>query len=110
MATVRIQDVENRHEASPLLGSEVETTNISPQRKRHIVQLLCAFAFTLMLGDGLQPAALIQIYESAICDDYYKAHSLDVPEHDRCQIQPVQKELALVRGFQQLVPLIPGLL
>ncbi|RKK58283.1 hypothetical protein BFJ67_g2980, partial [Fusarium oxysporum f. sp. cepae] len=109
MATVRIQDVENHHEASPLLGSDAETINIPPQRKRRIIQLLCAFAFTLMLADGLQAAGLLQIYESAICDDYYKTHYLEVSKHDRCRIQPVQKELAFVRGFQQLVPLIPGL-
>ncbi|KAJ4032297.1 hypothetical protein NW758_011974 [Fusarium oxysporum] len=95
MATVRIQDVENHHEASPLLGSDAETINIPPQRKRRIIQLLCAFAFTLMLADGLQAAGLLQIYESAICNDYYKTHYLEVSKHDRCRIQPVQKELAL---------------
>ncbi|EWY84716.1 hypothetical protein FOYG_12125 [Fusarium oxysporum NRRL 32931] len=95
MATVRIQDVENHHEASPLLGSDAETINIPPQRKRRIIQLLCAFAFTLMLAGGLQAAGLLQIYESAICDDYYKTHYLEVSKHDRCRIQPVQKELAL---------------
>lgn len=99
MATVRIQDVENHHEASPLLGSDAETINIPPQRKRRIIQLLCAFAFTLMLAGGLQAAGLLQIYESAICDDYYKTHYLEVSKHDRCRIQPVQKELAFVRGF-----------
>ncbi|KAJ9418212.1 hypothetical protein QL093DRAFT_2566114 [Fusarium oxysporum] len=89
------QDVENHHEGSPLLGSDAETINIPPQRKRRIIQLLCAFAFTLMLADGLQAAGLLQIYESAICDDYYKTNYLEVSKYDRCRIQPVQKELVL---------------
>ncbi|KAF9771724.1 hypothetical protein IL306_010625 [Fusarium sp. DS 682] len=85
MATVRLHDADYDHEVAPLLASDVATLDITPQRKRRIVQLLCAFAFTLILGD-------------------------DVPEHDHCQAQPIQKELALMRGFKQLVPLIPGLL
>ncbi|KAH7007160.1 hypothetical protein EDB80DRAFT_718305 [Ilyonectria destructans] len=66
----------------------------------------------MILGDNLQPAALIQIYEAAICEDYYKTHSIPStsPQGHDCQIQPVQKELALVLGFQQLGPLVPGLL
>ncbi|KAL9102401.1 MAG: hypothetical protein Q9163_002446 [Psora crenata] len=92
---------------------------IPPRRKQCIILLLCAFAFIMMLGDNLQPAALIQTYEAIICDDYYRAHpSLPIPNTtsptqplvNNCKIQPVQKELALVRGFQQLVPLFSALL
>ncbi|EED23740.1 conserved hypothetical protein [Talaromyces stipitatus ATCC 10500] len=70
----------------------------------------------MMLGDNLQPAALIQIFEGVICDDYYKAHPLSSasnatsPTLQLCKVQPVQKERALLRGFQQFVPLFPALL
>ncbi|KAI9647879.1 hypothetical protein NHQ30_004267 [Ciborinia camelliae] len=115
----------NTSESSPLLQSSIDTVDLcdplkSPlKRKWHIILLLYAFSFTMMLGDNLQPAALIQIFEGAICDDYYKTQPLPPASHimsptplptDHCKIQPVQTELALVRGFQQLVPLIPALL
>lgn len=74
-----------------------------------------------MLGDNLQPAALTQIFEGMICDDYYKMQPLPPTSNNimvspkamlvnHCKIQPVQRELALLRGFQQLTPLIPALL
>ncbi|KAE8453247.1 hypothetical protein EG329_011314 [Mollisiaceae sp. DMI_Dod_QoI] len=117
----------NASESSPLIQSNTETGDvhvheeIASKRKRRVILLLYAFAFTMMLGDNLQPAALTQIFEGVICDDYYEMSSwpltsdgnttsLTAPPADRCKIQPVQKELALVRGFQQLVPLIPALL
>lgn len=120
----------NISESSPLLQNSTETAldksipselqSIIPlKRKQRIILLLCAFAFTMMLGDNLQPAALIQIFEAVICDDYYKTHSLPQNSNttsptlqlaSNCKVQPVQSELALVRGFQQLVPLFPALL
>jgi hypothetical protein len=99
-------------------SSETRHT-IPPERKRRTVILLCAFSFAMMLGDNLQPAALIEIYEAVICDDYYKVYPMPPTSNttstvlaldDHCQVQPVQKELALVRGFQQFVPLFPALL
>ncbi|KAJ5855514.1 uncharacterized protein N7529_009458 [Penicillium soppii] len=101
-------------ESSPLLRDRLEVA-IQEKRlfwqKHWIKLLLCAFSFIMMLGDNLQPAALTQILETVICDDYYRVHPLPTgPSAQHCKIQPVQKELALVRGFQQLVPLFPGLL
>ena len=108
-------------EFSPLLQGSTEVTtdvfipaetppSIPPRLKRRIIVLLCAFAFTLMLADNLQPAALIQIFEDVICDDYYRTHSHLLPPADQCKAHAVQKELALVRGFQQMAPLFAGLL
>ncbi|KAI1158658.1 MFS general substrate transporter [Nemania serpens] len=65
-----------------------------------------------MLADNLQPAALTKIFEDVICDSYYH-HSPQPPSppgQDPCEAQPVQKELALVRGFLQLMPIFSGLL
>lgn len=64
----------------------------------------------MMLGDNLQPAALMQVFEAVICDDYYMTMTSSLSTSDRCQVQPVQTELALVRGLQQLVTLVPALL
>jgi MFS family permease len=88
-------------------------------QKNRILMLLCAFAFVMTLGENLQPAALVQIFEAVICADYYYKHPLlpnttatptTLSRIDRCAVQPVQKELAILRGFQQLVPLFAGLL
>ncbi|KAI1821498.1 MFS general substrate transporter [Xylaria intraflava] len=70
----------------------------------------------MMLGDSLYPAALIQVLENAICSDYYSNPSGDVAlrplldSDPRCKVHAVQKELALVRGFQQLAPVFAGVL
>ncbi|KAI2781022.1 MFS general substrate transporter [Daldinia loculata] len=118
---------ESRHvdESSPLLQNGVEVAGDVPvpsepphsvpiRHKQRIIILLCAFAFTMMLGDNLQPAALVQVFENVICDDYYKTNSLPPASNgtlpNPCKAQPIQKELALVRGFQQLVPIFPSLL
>ncbi|KAI9930843.1 hypothetical protein MW887_010493 [Aspergillus wentii] len=116
-------------ESAPLLRDSIrvagdasvsEEPHVIPLRlKQRIILLLCAFAFTTMLGDNLQPAALIQIFEDVICDDYYNMHPVPPALNttasstylaDKCKAQPVQKELALVRGFQQLVPVFAALL
>ena len=101
-------------ESFPLLRDRIEVA-IQEKRlfwqKHWIKLLLCAFSFIMMLGDNLQPAALTQILETIICDDYYRVHPLPTgPPAHHFKVQPVQKELALLRGFQQLVPLFPGLL
>lgn len=114
---------------TPLLHSNPASTEVAntasrsqtkPARKRQlrIILLLCAFAFTMMLADNLQPAALLQRFETIICDDYYSSNPSPLAFHptspDRepvndCKVHPVQKELALLRGFQQFVPLFPTL-
>jgi MFS family permease len=110
-------------ESTPLLSSrireDVSITLETSHMKRRVDLLLCAFAFTMMLGDNLQPAALTQIFEGVICDNYYARHSYSPASNpsplsmrqlaDPCKVHAVQKELAQVRGFQQLVPLFPAL-
>lgn len=104
-------------EASPLLPNAVEDTVSWDSRHqkatRGLPALLCAFAFVMMLGDNLQPAALIQVFENVICDEYYSKHDLLPRTGDpnaRCKVQAVQAELAFVRGYQQLAPIFATLL
>lgn len=99
------------NDSTPLIRScrTKTASSKSSKQKRRILLLLYAFTFTMMLGDNLQPAALMQIFESVICDDYYKAMP-SLATSDRCQAQPVQRELAFVHGMQQLVTLVPALL
>jgi MFS family permease len=84
------------------------------RRKWRVILLLYAFSFFMMLGDNLYPAALIQVMENIICDDYYGTQSDDAVAGlqvlGRCKVQAVQKELAFVRGVHQLVPVFAGVL
>jgi MFS family permease len=110
-------------ENSPLLQDDTnlahhsqEQPKVSRKRKQRIIVLLCAFAFTMMLGDNIQPAALIQVFENVVCSEYYEKRpsalysSSSTLQTDPCKAQAVQTELALVRGVQQLVPLFAALL
>jgi MFS family permease len=96
-------------ESSPLIPDTTDHVSASAPfpLKGRIVMLLCAFAFTTMLADNLQPAAMIQVLENVICDNYYRTH---LPDPQLCKVTAVQKELATVRGYQQLVPVFAGLL
>ncbi|KAL6862543.1 hypothetical protein ACO1O0_002777 [Amphichorda felina] len=94
--------------------------------KWRVIVPLFIFAFTMMLGDNLYPGALLQVLEDVICDDYYRrdAQRQPLPPDSNtttsslvlslatgdCKVQPVQAELAFVRGFQQMAPVFAGLL
>ncbi|KAL5360423.1 MFS general substrate transporter [Aspergillus floccosus] len=106
--------IDNASESTPLLSNHAQNGRIPSRLQRRVTVLLCIFAFTMMLGDNLQPAALTQVMEDAICDDYYTTYFsaagvLPASTPDRCKAHDVQKELAQVRGYQQLVPVFAAL-
>lgn len=113
MASMDGVDIDSVSESSPLLSNHVRNGRIPPRQQRRVTLLLCVFAFTMMLGDNLQPAALTQVLENAICEDYYTSHmsphGVIASTPDRCKAHGVQKELAQVRGYQQLVPVFAAL-
>ncbi|KAI3316627.1 MFS general substrate transporter [Xylariaceae sp. AK1471] len=105
------------------LRDDVQSPSFPPEthnaahhsRKWRVILLLYAFSFFMMLGDYLYPAALIQVMEDVICNDYYNTPSgadalVGLQITDRCKTQAVQKELAFVRGVHQLVPVFAGVL
>ncbi|KAI0867187.1 hypothetical protein GGS24DRAFT_486367 [Hypoxylon argillaceum] len=101
----------NTIDGSDHLVSEA-THHVAHRRKWRVILLLYTFVFVMMLGDTLYPAALIQVLEDIICADKYddiSSGSLSDPD-GRCKGHAVQKELALVRGFQQLTPVFAGVL
>ncbi|KAL4797203.1 MFS general substrate transporter [Aspergillus venezuelensis] len=107
-------NVDSASESTPLLSNHAPNRHIPSRLQQRVTPLLCLFAFTMMLGDNLQPAALTQVMESAICDDYYTTHSppprISTTTTDPCKAQAVQQELALIRGYQQLVPVFAALI
>jgi MFS family permease len=105
--------IDNASESTPLLFNHAQNGRLPSRLQRRATLLLCVFAFTMMLGDNLQPAALTQVMENAICDDYYTTHfspvGVTASMTDPCKAHAVQKELAQVRGYQQLVPVFAAL-
>ncbi|KAL4919862.1 major facilitator superfamily domain-containing protein [Aspergillus aurantiobrunneus] len=95
-------------ESTPFLKDPLEPVlptpchSIDPKQRRRIIRLLCVFTFIALLGNSLQPAALMQVLEDAICSELYSIHPTSGDE--RCKAPPVQKELAIIRGIHQLVP------
>ncbi|KAL4926548.1 uncharacterized protein BDV17DRAFT_293348 [Aspergillus undulatus] len=105
--------IDNASESTPLLSNHAQNGRVSSRLQRRVTLLLCVFAFTMMLGNNLQPPALTQVTENAICDDYDATHSspagVAASTTDPCKAHAVQKELAQVRGYQQLVPVFAAL-
>ncbi|KAI0430725.1 MFS general substrate transporter [Xylaria sp. FL1042] len=121
-------------ESTPLLHEALDDNDTrgvsdqpvsSPSKNRHVAQhrrkwrvilLLYACVFLMMLGNSMYPAALIQVLEDIICSDYYDSPSGGVALHQLldpdqgCKARAVQKELALVLGVLQFVPVFAGVL
>ncbi|KAK6348582.1 hypothetical protein TWF718_006370 [Orbilia javanica] len=109
-------------ENRPLLPAvpKTATEDKSPYQK-HIITL---FAFLLLseASNFLQIAPLTVIMESIICRKYYgDTTTLDFGSTDpagyrswaddrRCKIEPIQSELATVRGWQQLFECLASIL
>ncbi|KAH7134951.1 major facilitator superfamily domain-containing protein [Dendryphion nanum] len=74
--------------------------------------LIYTTTFLFLLGESLQPAPRISIYESIVCRQHYQhLHDGggDTPKWD-CKIPAVQSELALLTGMERLSIIIPSLL
>lgn len=113
MTSMEGASIDNASEFTPLISNRPKDERNPSRLQRRVTPLLCVFAFIMMLGDNLQPAALTQVIENAICDDYYTMRSpptgVSATTIDPCKAQAVQQELALVRGYQQLVPVFAAL-
>ena len=104
---------ENSFDESTPLISELRSDNqtiTNSFAQRHVIPLLYVIVFCAMFGVLLQPAPRTQIYESIICGDYYSNIDTYLGDDRDCKIQPVQEELALIRGVERLTELIPGAL
>ncbi|KAI1272452.1 MFS general substrate transporter [Xylaria sp. FL0933] len=110
-------DNNNTRDASDQLSVPAKDRHTAQHRRKwRVILLLYASVFLLMLGNSLYPAALIQVLEDIICSDYYDSPSEDIAFHQLldsdlgCKAHAVQKELALVLGVLQFVPVFAGVL
>jgi hypothetical protein len=58
----------------------------------------------LELEESLQSVPTVRLYESAVCQQYYKAKVSE----DKCKTKKIQQNLAYVRGWQGLFDALPS--
>lgn len=104
-------------ESSPLLGqSENSEQAVATKDKRsfHLSSraAYCMLAFFLLeLSNQVLTVLLIPLYETALCDNYYR-HSDSLGngmDEAKCKISPVQSELAFLRGWQGFFNTLSGM-
>jgi len=126
-------DTNETGEQSPLLSSSSrgESINELPARPRQwlsrirLTQVLILVVILASAGDQLQESPQTRIFESIICYRYYEVADLSKLLLDRgsvgpgaiggvaeihCKVNAVQEQLAMLRGYQQLLDGIPALL
>jgi len=92
-------------EHSALLNPELA----DPRNKRYQKHIFTLFVFVLITegSNFLQLAPMTVIMESIICKNYHRqanstSGSYQQGSDARCKIEPIQSELAKIRGWQQL--------
>jgi hypothetical protein len=95
-------------------GHEERPTSSTLQSPNYLDVLV--LAFVVLVADTaafMSIAPLTRLLESAICQDYYKTHETykhnlaEVPEY-MCKINPIQSELAMLKGWSSLLDCLPG--
>ncbi len=70
--------------------------------EKYITYLCYAYIFIVNAGSYLQIAPQADLFESIICKDYYSNIRVADTTVD-CKVPPVQSELALIIGLQDLI-------
>jgi hypothetical protein len=107
-------------DTTPLLSSDAGETgddtisNSKSKFKTHfgVVLSLCAVMLILDISNYIAVAPETAILEDIVCHNYYRDsyHSKfgDVSQNERCKVEPVQSELALINGWKDALDTIPG--
>jgi hypothetical protein len=103
-APLPYNDVEDSSEPRPLAGQRKPLFRVNLSRTT-----VCCIAlyFMMEMFDMVTVAPLVALYENAICMTYYGPDDAWNTRHS-CKIQPIQRELALVRGWKGFFDAIPG--
>lgn len=119
------------HETTPLLATEPSTQQgVSQQRQdeyfeenvdsisrptqhsARVLTLVCTLLMLLDIAGFLGMAPQIQIFEDIICQNYYagQLNQIDtLPVNERCKIEPVQSELAVIQAYKDTFEQLPGI-
>jgi len=106
---------EDDFESAPLLPHQ----NDKPANHPHFVLvatvIVCSI-FVIEVGDFMGRAPVTRLLEDSVCRKYYESVgtmaldlSLHIPE-ENCKISPVQREVAMLKGWDMTFASIPGLL
>lgn len=117
----------NAHETTPLLSSQQEDTsqqrqddqlrnvksNSGPiQQSTRVLTLVCTLLMLLDISGFLGLAPQMQIFEDIICQNYYANQPSQIdtlPVNERCKIEPVQSELAIIQAWKDTFDQLPGI-
>lgn len=74
------------------------------------VVLLCGGAVLFDLSNNLGEVAEVALLEDMVCRDYYAKHVVNAVTSaaERCKIEPIQTEIALLNGWRETFETIPG--
>lgn len=74
------------------------------------VVLLCGGAVLFDLSNNLGEVAEVAILEDIVCRDYYAKSAVNtiISAAERCKIEPIQTEIALLNGWRETFETIPG--
>lgn len=82
----------------------------------HATYVILICSFLILAADVaafMSMAPLTRLLESVICQDYYRRNaafqdaSTEIPEH-MCKINPIQSELAMLKGWSAVFDCLPG--
>lgn len=116
----------NAHEATPLLSTEQEGSqqrqddhlgNVKSdprtfQQSTRVITLVCTLLLLLDIAGFLGMAPQMQIFEDIICQNYYTHQPSQIdtlPVNERCKIEPVQSELAIIQAWKDTFEHLPGI-
>jgi hypothetical protein len=95
-------------------NDDQEAIQPSPQRKATIAALCVVILAAVDSGLVEVLVALVRIYEDIVCSNYYAIHDPSIispgghPPEAMCKIEPVQSELAFIRGFEGVFSTLPS--
>jgi len=110
------RELGEQHETSPLLSPVLPPArDESPTRHPNFVvvaTVLIISFFLVEIGDYMMRAPLARILENIVCRKYYESTSsfivLPIPE-ENCKVGPIQRELAMLKGWDITISCVPGL-
>ncbi|KAN0070855.1 major facilitator superfamily domain containing protein [Elaphomyces granulatus] len=99
---------QNSHDERPPEDASEAPSPWRPSRATRVPMMvyLILLMVLLELEESMQSVPTVRLYESAVCQQYYK----DKVSEDKCKIRKIQQTLAHVRGWQGFFDALPTLL
>lgn len=92
------------------------STSAITRRSIGVLALVCALLLLVDVSGFLGLAPQTQIFEDIICQNYYAGIDKEsnqsyvaISDDERCKIEPVQSELAIILGYKETLDQLPGI-